>query len=83
MHKLWMILGMILFLCGAFSVWMAYAFATMGSHGRNEAPKPSNVLHTMTSDGASFVGFGILLIVAGIWLAYSKPQPPDKPNSKP
>jgi hypothetical protein len=60
--------------CGAFLIWMLYGFASMTDPDVQGAARDSAVWGKVTGDGMFPVG--ILLIVAGAWLAFSKPKRP-------
>ena len=75
MRRLYMIAGSISVLCGAFLIWMAYGFASLIDPDLRGAARRAEILSRLFTDGAGPVGFGILLICAGVYLARAKPKP--------
>ncbi len=70
------IAGVVSVLVGAFLILMAYAFATMIDPGLEGADRRSTIAHQMFTGKDSPLGFGIFLIVVGLWLVISKPKSP-------
>ncbi len=76
MQTLCKIAGVVAVLGGAFLILMAYAFATMIDPELEGAARRSTIAHRMFTGKDSPLGFGIFLIVVGLWLAISKPKSP-------
>jgi hypothetical protein len=76
MRRLYMIAGSISVFCGAFLIcWMAYGFASMVDPDLRGDARRAEILTRLFTDGAGTVGFAILLIGAGVYLARIKPKP--------
>lgn len=74
MRRFSMFAGMFSVACGSFMIWMAYCFASMIDPDVQGIDRQSEILHGLTTQGASPVALGILLICVGAWLAISKPK---------
>ena len=62
-------------ICGAFLIWMAYGFASAMIHQDLQGTvKVAEVWHRFTTDGGGAIGFGVLLMGTGIWLAFHRPK---------
>ena len=75
MQRLYMIASFVAVACGGFMIWMAYGFASMIDPDLQGADARSETLRKLFTDGGGTIGFGILLICAGLWLAVSKQKP--------
>jgi hypothetical protein len=80
MRRLSMIAGFLSVACGLFLIWMAYGFASLVDPDLAGAARRTEIVRKLVEDGAEPIGLGILLIGAGIYLAWSKPRPADKPG---
>jgi hypothetical protein len=60
--------------CGVFFIWMAHGFASMVDPELQGAARQSEIWRRLTTNEASSLGFGVLLIGAGLWLALCKPR---------
>lgn len=72
MRVLPMFAGLFLAACGAFLVFMLYGFASLSDPGAPGGESGPSAWSKATGDGMFPVG--LLLIVAGAWLAFSKPK---------
>lgn len=76
MRILSMAAGTLLAAAGALSIFMTYAFASMVDPEMPEAARRAEIWHAMTSAGAGGLGFGLVLLAAGVWLAWGGGRKP-------
>ena len=73
MKALYIIAGILVALWGAWLVLMVYAFSTMHGLDLSEAARDAEQSRALF-DEMPTIGFGLVLIAAGLWLAFSKPK---------
>jgi hypothetical protein len=66
--------GLLLMISGACTIWLVYCFASMIDPEPQGAPASSEIWRKMTADGGGNIGFGILLLCVGIWMASRRPK---------
>jgi hypothetical protein len=70
-----MVAGFVSVVLGAFLIWMAYCFASLVDPDLQGSARRFEILSRLFEHGVEPIGFGILLICVGIYLASAKPKP--------
>lgn len=77
MHVASRIGGLAAIAAGGLMIFMAFGFATLGEGDRNDPPPPPLISRLFSDDELGPLLFGgILLGLAGLCLAFRKPDPP-------
>ena len=73
MRALSVIAGILAALYGAWQILLVFAFSTMVGQDLPDAARDAEQARAV-SDGIPEIGFGVVLIIVGIWLVFSKPR---------
>jgi hypothetical protein len=74
MRVLYIVVGIIAASYGAWQILLVYAFSGMVGQDLPDAARDAEQWRAL-SDEMPTIGFGVVLIIVGLWLAFSKPRP--------
>ena len=73
MRALSVVAGILAALYGAWQILLEFAFSTMAGQYLPDAARDAEHARAV-SEGIPEIGFGVVLIIVGIWLVFSKPR---------
>lgn len=76
MQWVYSIAGLVSVAVGTLMILTAFAFATLVDPDLPDAARNAAIFRRFTINGGAPLSIGVVLILAGLWLAFSRPKAP-------